>query len=346
MELRRYLRKYLHDIASGGKLSGPDDIRNSQHESIIRPITGYLREEGVDIRLNDRVIDILTYPSSDPTTVSEIKYIGEDGDERLVTLDPSDLTFVTLGSIGSGTVYGTNNTAPPPAAVSPIVEGTDNEWSLWAKLAGKTIKFGNPSNFTTAPAQTTLGTFTTTLHDPEFFDRIAQATGLAPGSQPVLSLPESNWQVSLNIPSQPVFDNQPDNIKVFSGWVLHPEKNGNYIKKPMVDCTGAEILEEVLQHLKFPLSILSSAVTVPSVSPLGTSALLPRSHNERPEVIPHDTTNIAFLGQFVEIAEEPSLTLEYSVLSAQVAVDHFMGVRKESHVSWRNHFVELFDLLT
>ncbi|GAD94831.1 67 kDa myosin-cross-reactive antigen family protein [Paecilomyces variotii No. 5] len=342
VELRRYLRKYLHDIGNSGKLSGPDEIRNSQHESIIQPISKYLREEGVDFRLNERVVDVLTYPDGDPTTVSEIKFLGPDGSEKMVTLDPSDLVFVTLGSVGSGTVMGDNVSAPG----QPSMKASANEWALWDKLAGRSIKFGNPSNFCNTPANSTLGTFTVTLYDSEFFDRIQEITGLAPGSQPVLSLPKSNWEISLNTPHQPVYHTQPDTVKVFAGWALHPEKNGNYVKKTMMECTGAEVLQEILRQLDFPETLLSQAVTIPCISPLATSALLPRSHNERPEVIPHDTTNLALLGQFVEIADEPSLTMEYSVQSAQLAVDYFMGVKKESRRSWRNHFVEMLDLLT
>ncbi|KAJ9256821.1 hypothetical protein DTO207G8_2424 [Paecilomyces variotii] len=342
VEFRRYLRKYLHDLGNGGKLSGPDEIRNSQYESIIRPVSKYLQEEGVDFRLGEQVVDVLTYPDSDPTTVSEIKFQGEDGSEKMVTLDPCDLVFVALGSIGSGSVMGSNDAAPG----QPSVKTSANEWSLWDKLAGRSIKFGNPSNFYNNPAYSTVGKFTVTLYDPEFFDLIAETTGLAPGSQPVLSLPRSNWDISLNIPLQPVISSQPDTVKVFSGWALHPEKNGNHIKKPMMQCSGAEVLQEILKHLNFPDTILSHAVTIPCISPLATSALLPRSHNERPETIPRDTTNLALLGQFVGIPDEPSLTMEYSVQSAQLAVDHFMGVKKEIRRSWRNHFVEMLDLLT
>ncbi|KAJ8096489.1 oleate hydratase [Lipomyces tetrasporus] len=343
VEFRRYLRKFVQDIIHCDTLTGPDEMRYSQYESIIQPITRFLQNEGVDFRLKDRVVDILTYPSSDPTTVSEIKYLDCDGSEMLVTLDPTDFVFVTLGSVGSGTVLGTNSVAPNLSSA----ESPDSGWFLWYQLAEKSRKFGNPSNFCSSTSAALLETFTVTLKDPEFFDRITKLTNNKPGSQPVLSLPGSNWVLSLNIPCQPVFHGQPDTVQVFSGWALHPDREGNYVKKPMLQCSGSEIMKEILQHLKFPVTnILANSITIPCISPRVRSPLLVRSHDDRPLVIPHHTTNIAFLGQFVEIPDEPTLSMEYSVQGAQFAVNHLLGLKKEFPKPWKNHLVEFLDLLT
>jgi len=47
---------------------------------------------------------------------------------------------------------------------------------------------------------------------------------------------------------------------------------------------------------------------------------MPRSPGDRPDVLPQNSTNFAFLGQFAEVPKDCVFTVEYSVRSAQVAV--------------------------
>jgi oleate hydratase len=333
----------LHDIVSPESVTIADKTRYTHYESIIQPVTEYLEKEGIDFRLNEKVVDIVMDPENDPMSVSRIKYLSPTGLELHVTVDPNDLAFVTLGSIGAGAVIGTNTV--PPDVPSSIAH--DGSWSLWHNLSQKTPKFGNPSNFSTHIEDSRLQTFTVTTKDTEFFDQISQLTHNLPGSQPVLSLADTRWLVSLDIPRQPVFHGQPADVRVFWGWALHPEKEGNYIKKPIFSCSGEEIMMELLQHLHFPLvPTLSSSITIPCIIPLSTAPLLTRTCGDRPAVIPDGTTNIALLGQFVEIADEATLSMEYSVRGAQIAVNRLMDLRKEVPKPRRDHVVEFLDLLT
>jgi len=342
VELRRHLHRYLHDIINRDLLTGPIDMHYSVYESIIEPITQYLKKKGVDFRLGDRVVDLLAYPDSDPTTFSEIKYIAADGSEKMVTLDPTDLVFVTLGAVGGGSVLGSNTEAPKLAA-SP--RDVDSEWSLWFRLAEKSAKFGDPATFCPEKPDSLLETFTVTVKDETFVDRIVQLTKNEPGAQPILSIPGSNWFINLNIPRQPVFHNQPDNVSVFWGWALHPEALGDFVKQPMMCCSGSEIMEELLGHLNFPAGkVLSNSITIPCISPHAMSPLRVRHYKDRPMVIPPYSTNMAFLGQFVEMEDEPTGTIEYSVRSAQLAVDHFTR-GNNCPPPRRSYLAEILDVL-
>lgn len=49
----------------------------------------------------------------------------------------------------------------------------------------------------------------------------------------------------------------------------------------------------------------------------------------RPAVVPEGSTNLAFLGQFVEIPEDVVFTIEYSIRSAQIAVYSLLKLSKE-----------------
>ncbi len=97
----------------------------------------------------------------------------------------------------------------------------------------------------------------------------------------------------------------------------------------MSDCTGQEILEELWHHLKVqdlmqPVVEAGKVNCIPTAMPYIDSLFMPREPGDRPEVIPEDATNFAFLGQFAEVPDDCVFTVEYSVRCAQVAVyGHF-----------------------
>lgn len=189
-------------------------------------------------------------------------------------------------------------------------------------------------------------TFTVTFSDSNFLSIYQSRTNNVPGAGAILSLPDSNWILSISVPHQPVFPNQPPNVDVIWGYGLCPEKIGNVINKPMINCTGEDIIKELFFHLGFPgEEILNQSITIPCFSPLATSAILPRDGIDRPEVIPPNPTNIGLIGQFTEVPNETTLTVEYSVRSAQLAVYALMGLKKSPPKVKRNILVDVLDLL-
>ena len=63
---------------------------------------------------------------------------------------------------------------------------------------------------------------------------------------------KDGWYLSWTVNRQPQFHNQPkDQICV---WVygLFSDRPGNYVKKPMKECTGEEVCEEWLYHIGVP----------------------------------------------------------------------------------------------
>ena len=98
---------------------------------------------------------------------------------------------------------------------------------------------------------------------------------------------------------------------------------GNYIKKAMTDCTGAEMFAEVLYHcgLKGKIdAILRHAKVHTAALPYITSEFMPRKISDRPKVIPDGCVNLAFMGQYVELPEDVVFTVETSVRTAMMAV--------------------------
>jgi oleate hydratase len=137
--------------------------------------------------------------------------------------------------------------------------------------------------------------------------------------------------MSVVLAHQPHFLDQPHDVTVCWGYGLRPNSAGDFVRKPMAECSGAEILEELCAHLKFtcdlPL-ILATSTCIPCLMPYITSQFMPRRMGDRPPVVPNGSTNIAFIGQFCEIPGDVVFTIEYSVRSAQIAVYSLLHLDK------------------
>ncbi|KFY90811.1 hypothetical protein V498_05809 [Pseudogymnoascus sp. VKM F-4517 (FW-2822)] len=310
VEFKRYLHRFVHEFKRINTLSGVDHTK----------VTG------------------LSFLDSSKITVEEINTTS-NGVTGIIHVQSEDIVFVTIGSMTSYASIGSNTSAPAPLPAPAAGKGApDGAWALWDSFTRTphASVMGNPANFYSRPAESCWLSFTTTLHDPSFFERLEKWSGNAPGTGALVTFKDSNWLMSIVVPKQPHFINQPSNVQVFWGYALHPEKIGDYVKKPMAECTGAEILTELLGNLNFPEHpTLESSITIPCMMPFITSQFLTREYTDRPKVIPAGSTNLALLGQFVEIDMDTVFTVEYSVRGAQMAVFELMGVDKKPHGMYR-----------
>jgi oleate hydratase len=118
----------------------------------------------------------------------------------------------------------------------------------------------------------------------------------------------------------------------------------------MAECTGREILEEVIAQLRFNEQkerILATANVIPCMMPYITSQFLVRKHGDRPDVVPKGSTNLAFIGQFAELPNDVVFTVEYSVRSAQIAVETLLKLDKKPSPLYKGEYDPrvLFDAL-
>src|ERR1700684_4606287 len=90
-------------------------------------------------------------------------------------------------------------------------------------------------------------------------------TGSETGSGGVPTFKNSGRGLSPTISDQPEFLDQPKGVTVWWGYGLYPDRNGDFVKKRMVQCTGAEILEEILRQLRFDKTdaIMKSSICIP-----------------------------------------------------------------------------------
>jgi oleate hydratase len=169
------------------------------------------------------------------------------------------------------------------------------------------------------------------MREPTFFDLMEKFTGNVAGTGGLVTFMDSNWLMSVVLPYQPHFIDQPEGVQVFWGYGLFPEEEGNFVTKKMSFCSGKDILEELCQHLRFGESmeqIVQTSNCIPCLMPYITSQFMPRVRGNRPQVRPPGTTNIAFIGQYCELPDDVVFTVEYSVRSAQTAAYSFLNLDK------------------
>ena len=111
------------------------------------------------------------------------------------------------------------------------------------------------------------------------------------------------------------------------------DRPGDYVTKPMQDCTGEEITKEWLYHLGVPVDQIdglaaTGAKCVPVMMPYVTSFFMPRHAGDRPAVVPEGAVNFGFIGQFAETGRDTIFTTEYSVRTGMESVYELFGVER------------------
>ncbi|PVH72411.1 67 kDa myosin-cross-reactive antigen family protein [Cadophora sp. DSE1049] len=336
-EFRRYLHRFVLGLPRINTLERLDLTPYNQYESIILPIETYLKAQGVNFKYDTRAVRLAFAQSSDIQV--EGIYFSKDGGQEFIQVEGSDIVFLTLGSTTACASIGSND-SPSGPLLSPhdALRAADAGWTNWSSLFFSSLlntphvsQLGNPQSFYSRMTESCSLWFTVTLESPEFFKLFEELTSNAPGRGGLTTLKDSSWLLTIVVPHQPYFLNQPDDVQVFWGYALFPEKTGDRIRKPMFECTGQEIFTEILGHLNFPDdSSWRNSITIPCMMPYATSPLLARAnHADRPQVVPKGSSNFALLGQFVEIPEDCVFPLEYSVRAAQTAVFKMMGMPKQ-----------------
>lgn len=317
----------MHLVEGLPRLGGVMRTKYNQYDSIVRPIKKYLEEKGVQFELGKEVVDIDFNLSTDKKTATVLHF----KDKTEIVLGKNDFVLITNGSIIESSDNGTWDT---PAKLKGKEES--GSWKLWEKLASKDKAFGNPEPFCDNISLQKWYSFTATYKDSTFLDYMENFSGNVDGTGGLVTLTDSNWLMSFVIARQPHFPNQPDDVKIFWGYGLYPDRKGNCIDKTMAECTGAEMLEELYYHLKIqdimkPVTAAGKANCIPVAMPFIDSLFMPRKIGDRPEVIPKGATNFAFLGQFAEAPKDCVFTVEYSVRTAQMAVYGLFDTEKKVH---------------
>ncbi|KAI9199513.1 myosin-crossreactive antigen [Polychytrium aggregatum] len=320
LEFRRYALRFMHEVPQLDTLAGVWRTPYNQYDSIIHPLQKWLSEKGVQFEYDTIVTSV------DFEILENQRYIyAIHGTRKGVRFDTeikrTDLCLVTLGSMTAGSSIGSMSTPPK---IDNEAAKNDPCWVLWRDIAKRQPDFGRPEVFYDHINDSKFLSFSVTFHDSTFMDRLVEWTKNEPGTGALVTFKDSNWFMSTVFPHQPHFANQPKNVNVMWGYSLFPDRVGNFVKKPMTECSGEEILIELLNHYQFTdilEPVLKSANCIPSMLPYTMSQFNQRRITDRPKVIPQNAINFGFMSQFVEsIPEDTVFTVEYSVRCAQIAV--------------------------
>lgn len=251
-----------------------------------------------------------------------------------MNLTENDLVFVTNGSCTERSVLGDNDHAPK----LNLATGEGSSWELWRNIAVQSPQFGRPEKFCSDVEATMWESATVTLLN----DKIAHYVEAISKRDPyagtvvtggIVTVKDSAWLMSWTFNRQPHFKAQPKDQLV--GWIygLYPNEPGDYVGKPMRECSGAEICKEWLYHLGVPENEIDAlareaANTVPCIMPYITAFFMPREAGDRPDIVPEGCVNFAFLGQFAQTPRDTIFTVEYSVRTAMEAVYTLLDVER------------------
>jgi len=340
-EMRRYMIRFMHLVPGMNRIEGVLRTPLNQNEAMILPLQNYLKDRGVKFIMATKVVDVDFEEREDGKYATALHIENAHGKD-VIKLGPKDIVFITNGSMVENSTYGDWDSVP----VLDTSEG--DVWRLWRNLARKDRVFGNPDKFASDIQKSKWESFTITFKGDRFFKKLEEFTGNRTGTGGLVTFKDSSWLMSIVAFRQPHFRNQPEDVYVLWGYGLFIDKEGDYVKKPMSQCTGKEIFEELLYQLRWldeKEELMESVINVrTAMMPYITSQFMPRAVGDRPPVVPPGYKNIAFLGQFAEVPGECVFTVEYSVKSAMMAVYGTLGIDKvppETYKGYRDVLVML-----
>ena len=323
VEFKRYLHRFIKEFSRIETLAGVKRTVYNQYDSMVRPLQAWLGDNGVNFQGGCTVTDLDLKPDGDKLVVRALEF-KRAGKTETLAIGDDDLVFFQNGSMTDASSLGSMTEAP-----ARLTKDDSGGWRLWEKLAKGRPEFGNPAAFNASIPESHWESFTVTLRDTTFFDKMEALSGNKAGTGGLVTFKDSNWLMSVVLYHQPHFANQPAGIQVFWGYALHPDRVGNFVAKPMSDCSGAEILRELCGHLNFDRTAFAAATCIPCRLPYITSMFMPRAPGDRPAPVPRSSKNLAFVSQFVEIPEDVVFTVEYSVRVAQTAVYQLLNIDRE-----------------
>ena len=349
LEMKRYIKRYIHHIGGLPDFTALRFTKYNQYESMILPMVKYLENAGVVFHYNTKVVNVEFDVTSNIKQATRIE-IEAEGETRFVDLTEDDLVFITNGGCVENSAMGSQNT---PAPYNPEIK-PGGGWDMWRRIAAQSPDFGNPDKFCYDSELCNWMSATVETLDQRIIPYITNICKRDPFTGKVVtggivSVKDSSWLLSWTINRQPQFRSQPKDHCLVWVYALFNDRPGDYVKKPMRDCTGKEICMEWLYHIGVPENEIeelaeNSANTVPVMMPYIDAFFMPRNDTDRPKVVPDGAVNFAFIGQFAETARDTIFTTEYSMRTGMEAVYTLLNVDRGVPEVWCSTY-DVRDLL-
>ena len=349
LEMKLYMQRFIHHIDGLPDLRALRFTKYNQYESMILPMVKYLEDHGCQFHFNTQVMDV-RFDIREGRKVAKRVELLREGRQEFLELTEDDYLFITNGSnVENSTIGGQDK--PCEFIPAPRPGGS---FDLWRKIAAQDPSFGRPDKFCGDPEECKwMGVTVNTLDEKilPYIRNICQRDPLSGNvvTGGIVTARDSGWLLSWTINRQPQFRSQPKDQCLVWLYGLFPNNQGDFVKKPMKDCTGKEICMEWLYHIGVSEDQIEelaehSANTVPTMMPFASAYFMPRAKGDRPDVVPEGAVNFAFLGQFAEVPRDTVFTTEYSMRTAMVAVYTLLNVDRGVPEVWGSLY-DVRDLL-
>lgn len=347
LEMKRYLCRYVHHIDGLPDFSALRFTKYNQYESMILPLTKYLESNGVKIEYGIDVKNVIFESKQNKKVATQIIY-ENNGQEKTIDLIEDDLVFITNGCCTDTSCYGDQNNAPD---LSKIKNGNGESWDLWKNIASQASngEFGNPDKFCGNVDLTNWMSATIEVSDENIIKHIINICKRDPRKGKVttggiVTVKDSteNWYLSWTINRQPQFKSQNKSSILVWVYALNTTKQGNFIEKAIKTCTGKEICEEWLYHIGIPTNEIETYAdkcnTTTCYMPYINAFFQPREEKDRPLVVPKESINFAFVGQFAETPRDTIFTTEYSIRTGMEAVYTLLKIDRAVPEVWGSKY--------
>ena len=348
LEMKRYLCRYVHHIDGLPDFSALRFTKYNQYESMILPLAKYLESHGVRIEYGMDVKNVVIEKHGDKRVAKAIVYV-KDGQEQTLDLIEDDLVFITNGCCTDTSCYGDQTHAPD---LSGIENGKGESWDMWKNIAAQAEngEYGNPDKFCSDVNATNWMSATVATANEEIIRHIINVCHRDPREGKVttggiVTVKDSteNWYLSWTINRQPQFKSQNKDTVLVWLYALNTDRPGNYVRKPMRECTGEEICREWLYHIGVPIDRIDTLASVACNTttcfmPYINAFFQPRKESDRPRIVPEGAVNFAFIGQFAETPRDTIFTTEYSMRTGMESVYTLLNVDRGVPEVWGSKY--------
>ena len=251
LEMKLYIQHFIHHIGGLPDFSALKFTKYNQYESLILPMVKYLEEHHVDFQYDTRVINVIFDISGTKKAAKQL-VLERSGKEETINLTEKDLVFITNGSCTENSSLGDDDHAPVRD------DSAGGCWQLWRNIAAQDPSFGHRINSAPIP-RLPIGNLQPSLRwmtgIPPYIQKICKRDPFSGKvvTGGIITVKDSKWLMSYTLNRQPHFKDQPKDQLVVWVYGLFTDVPGDYVKKPMRECTGREITEEWLYHLGVPV---------------------------------------------------------------------------------------------
>ena len=193
-------------------------------EALVQPLITYLKGYGVQFHLNSEIMDIQFADTH--SLQARVLHVRSAHHVERIELNADDLCIVTLGERTALMRKGDLHQIEAPRQEPP--------YPFWNRLAARRQELSVDA---ADAAEAAEGFFVIMMREGVLIQHLLDRAGL-------ISLPESNWGIAFSAPPKP----WNGNVTVW-GSILHPQACGDFVRRPMSECSGKDIVSELAHHL-------------------------------------------------------------------------------------------------